>query len=299
MTRQAESSSPPAWSASDLSKNPHEAVDKADRVHAMFAAIADSYDLNNRVHSLWRDQAWRRKAVALCDVQPTDRVLDVACGTGDLAEAFARAGAASVRGVDFTEEMLAIARRKAARRRPAGESAPQFECADAMALPFDDASFDIASIAFGIRNVREPASALREMRRVLRAGGRLVVLEFSEPRTALLRLASRHGPETPKLKGVRQMATKRFGQIRHLVKLRGPVLKHPLLDLLCAVRGVAALGQPIHKRCRYEIEYRFHSSVPESRTKPPSSACAKSQSHSRRRTRSPSRNAEAKASRSL
>ena len=191
MTRQAESSSPPAWSASDLSKNPHEAVDKADRVHAMFAAIADNYDLNNRVHSLWRDQAWRRKAVALCDVQPTDCVLDVACGTGDLAEAFARAGAASVRGVDFTEEMLAIARRKAARRRPAGESAPQFECADAMALPFDDGSFDIASIAFGIRNVSEPASALREMRRVLRAGGRLVVLEFSEPRNAVLRLASR------------------------------------------------------------------------------------------------------------
>ena len=105
MTRQAKSSSPAAWSASDLAENPHAAADKADRVRAMFAAIADRYDLNNRVHSLWRDQAWRRKAVALCHVQPADRVLDVACGTGDLAEAFARAGAASVRGVDFTEQM--------------------------------------------------------------------------------------------------------------------------------------------------------------------------------------------------
>jgi demethylmenaquinone methyltransferase/2-methoxy-6-polyprenyl-1,4-benzoquinol methylase len=191
MTRQAESSSPPAWSASDLSKNPHEAVDKPERVHAMFTAIADSYDLNNRVHSLWRDQAWRRKAVALCEVQPADCVLDVACGTGDLAEAFARAGAASVHGVDFTEEMLAIARRKAARRGPPGESAPHFQCADAMNLPFEDARFDIVSIAFGIRNVRDPAAALGEMRRVLRIGGRLVVLEFSEPRNAVLRWASR------------------------------------------------------------------------------------------------------------
>jgi len=163
-------------------------MDKADRVRAMFAAIADSYDLNNRLHSLGRDQAWRRRAVGLCDVRPSDHVLDVACGTGDLAQAFARARPASVCGVDFTEPMLAIARRKAARRRcAAGEPMPTFQHGDATSLPFDDRSFDIASIAFGIRNVSDPQRAMKEMRRVLGAGGRLLVLEFSQPKNTILR----------------------------------------------------------------------------------------------------------------
>jgi demethylmenaquinone methyltransferase/2-methoxy-6-polyprenyl-1,4-benzoquinol methylase len=188
MTRQGKSSSHAVWSASDLEGNPHEAADKADRVRAMFAAIADSYDLNNRLHSLGRDQAWRRRAVDLCDVRPGDRVLDVACGTGDLAEAFARARPASVCGIDFTEPMLAIARSKAARRRrPAGEPMPTFRHGDALSLPFGNASFDIASIAFGIRNVSDPLRAMKEMRRVLGAGGRLVVLEFSQPKNTILR----------------------------------------------------------------------------------------------------------------
>lgn len=163
-------------------------MDKADRVRAMFAAIADSYDLNNRLHSLGRDQAWRRRAVGLCDVTPGDRVLDVACGTGDLAQAFARAGAASVCGVDFTEPMLEIARRKAARRqRASGEPMPTFRHGDATALPFEDGRFDIASIAFGIRNVSDPLRAFKEMRRVLGAHGRVLVLEFSQPKNTILR----------------------------------------------------------------------------------------------------------------
>src|SRR5688572_21867892 len=102
-----------AWEQADLIGNPHAAADKAERVRKMFAAIARHYDLNNRLHSLGRDQVWRRRAVALCQVRADDRVLDVACGTGDLTEAFARAGPASVTGVDFTPEMLAIARAKA------------------------------------------------------------------------------------------------------------------------------------------------------------------------------------------
>src|SRR4030095_11348253 len=89
MTRTEASSSTVAWTASDLRANPHDAPDKAERVQKMFAAIARRYDLNNRLHSFGRDQAWRRKAVAICEVQPTDDVLDVACGTGDLTEAFA------------------------------------------------------------------------------------------------------------------------------------------------------------------------------------------------------------------
>ena len=155
----------------------------------MFAAIAPRYDLNNRVHSLWRDQAWRRAAVALCQVQPADHVLDAACGTGDLAEALSAAGAAEVVGVDFTSEMLTLAEHKAQRlRRAAGIAMPRYKQADVMDLPFEDASFDIVSIAFGIRNVSDPAKTVREFQRVLRPGGRVVILEFSQPRNRLLRL---------------------------------------------------------------------------------------------------------------
>ena len=154
----------------------------------MFASIAHRYDLNNRIHSLWRDQAWRRAAVALCSVQPTDHVLDAACGTGDLAEAFAASGAAAVVGADFTAPMLTLAQQKAERiRRPSDVATPRYVQADVMELPFEDASFDIVSIAFGIRNVTEPAKAISEFRRVLRPGGRVVILEFSQPRNRALR----------------------------------------------------------------------------------------------------------------
>jgi demethylmenaquinone methyltransferase/2-methoxy-6-polyprenyl-1,4-benzoquinol methylase len=154
----------------------------------MFTAIARRYDLNNRVHSFGRDQSWRRRAVALARVRPTDAVLDVACGTGDLTEAFAAAGPASVVGLDFTAAMLELARVKARRlSRPADGRAPTYVQGDAMALPFAAESFDVVSIAFGIRNVLDPPTALGEFRRVLRPGGRLVVLEFGEPANPLLR----------------------------------------------------------------------------------------------------------------
>ncbi len=190
MTRCQPSSSEPAWSATDLAGDPHEAADKDDRVRRMFGAIAHRYDLNNRLHSFGRDQAWRRRAVHLCNVKPTDHVLDAACGTGDLAEAFAEAGAARVCGVDFTAQMLDIARLKAARRRPAIRRRLSYRLCDVMALPFDDASFDIVSIAFGIRNVTDPARTLREFRRVLRPAGRVVILEFSQPVNPVLRMAN-------------------------------------------------------------------------------------------------------------
>jgi demethylmenaquinone methyltransferase/2-methoxy-6-polyprenyl-1,4-benzoquinol methylase len=172
-----------AWTADTLSGNPHARRDKADRVQRMFSAIAGSYDLNNRLHSFWQDQAWRRAAVRLAQPSSTDRVLDVACGTGDLTLAFARArpAPASVTGLDFTPQMLDVARCKST------PSEASFIEGDAMSLPFADASFDILSIAFGIRNVSDPARALREFRRVLAPGGRLVILEFGQPRQAVLR----------------------------------------------------------------------------------------------------------------
>ncbi len=193
-SRPASSISSPqvAWTANDLKANPHEAGDKADRVQRMFGAIARRYDLNNRLHSFGLDQRWRKRTVALCQPGPTDDVLDVACGTGDLSEAFAMAGPRSVVGVDFTEAMLDLARHKSnARTWKAGSSTPIFQHGDAMDLEFDDESFDIVSIAFGIRNVADPGRAIGEFRRVLRPGGRLAVLEFSEPRNAILRSLNR------------------------------------------------------------------------------------------------------------
>jgi demethylmenaquinone methyltransferase/2-methoxy-6-polyprenyl-1,4-benzoquinol methylase len=188
MTPPASSSSEPVWTARDLEEGPHGTADKAHRVERMFAAIAHRYDLNNRVHSFGRDQAWRRAAVRMCDVTAADDVLDVACGTGDLTEAFADARPASVTGLDFTQEMLDLASVKAAgRRRAEGVPAPTYVKGDAMALPFADGAFSVVSIAFGIRNVAEPPLAMAEFRRVLRPGGRLVILEFSRPANPVLR----------------------------------------------------------------------------------------------------------------
>ena len=174
------------WTDRDLSVNPHEANDKAARVQRMFDAIARSYDLNNRVHSFGRDQAWRRAAVRAAQPTSTDEVLDAACGTGDLAQAFYRAGVRSVTGLDFTAGMLEIARHKAA---GAGYGI-QYVQGDATNLPYADGSFDIVSIAFGIRNVQQPNKAIMEFYRVLRPGGRLIILEFGRPRNPIARICN-------------------------------------------------------------------------------------------------------------
>ena len=169
-----------------LLRNPHAAADKRARVQRMFAAIAPSYDINNRLHSLWQDQRWRRKAVKLAHLRPGETVVDVACGTGDLAIAFAsRLSGGSVIGIDFTHAMLPLARHKSAIGNP--QSAITFSCGDALALPLPDACADVVSIAFGIRNVQDPARALQEFHRILRPGGRVIILEFSLPTNPLLR----------------------------------------------------------------------------------------------------------------
>jgi demethylmenaquinone methyltransferase/2-methoxy-6-polyprenyl-1,4-benzoquinol methylase len=138
----------------------------------MFASIARRYDTVNEVLSLGVHRGWRRAAVRLSGVKPGDRVLDSATGTGDLAVEFRRAGA-RVTGADFCLEMMQASR--------ARES---FVAADALLLPFRDGEFDVASIAFGIRNVDDPLRCLREMARVVKPGGRVVVLEFGQPRGA-------------------------------------------------------------------------------------------------------------------
>lgn len=173
------------WSAPDLA-DPHKLADKPARVRRMFSGIADSYDLNNRIHSFGRDQAWRRAAVGLARVKRSDVILDVACGTGDLMLAFAHQRPRRVVGVDFALPMLRQARRKAAEVR---WTELDHLAGDALALPLTDRSVDVVSIAFGLRNVADAAAALAEFRRVLKPGGRLVVLEFALPRRPLLRRA--------------------------------------------------------------------------------------------------------------
>ena len=149
----------------------------------MFASIAHSYDRANQVLSLGLHHRWRAAAVRLSRAGAGDRVLDCATGTGDLAIAFARVAGpgGEVAGTDFCEEILALAPGKAAR---AGVTA-RFHVADVTALPYRAGRFDVASIAFGIRNVDDPLRGLTEMARVVRPGGRVVVLEFGQPGGAL------------------------------------------------------------------------------------------------------------------
>lgn len=148
-------------------------------VHDMFADISSSYDRANSVLSLGIHHLWRRAAVRLSAAAPGDRVLDCATGTGDLAITFKKkVGAAGrVVGTDFCADMLAYAPAKAERENVDVE----WEVQDAMQLTYDDDSFDVASIAFGIRNVDDPVQALRSMGRVVRSGGRVMILEFGRP----------------------------------------------------------------------------------------------------------------------
>lgn len=177
--------SAPEWTQGNLA-NPHVVADKAVRVNRMFTAIAESYDLNNHLHSLWMDQYWRKVAVRMASVKPTDIVADVACGTGDLSLAFAKAGPRKVVGVDFCHAMLHGAVRKADSLGSGGGRISFFE-GDALRLPLEPQSVDVVSIAFGIRNVADWGRAIDEFHRVLKPGGRLIILEFSLPRNAILR----------------------------------------------------------------------------------------------------------------
>jgi demethylmenaquinone methyltransferase/2-methoxy-6-polyprenyl-1,4-benzoquinol methylase len=144
-------------------------------VRDMFDRITPVYDAMNRIMTAGLDQRGRRRAAREV-VRPGDLVLDACCGTGDLAIACARAGGI-VTGLDFSERMLDRARHKA----------PEIDwvVGDLLALPFPDASFDVATVGFGVRNVADLELGFRELRRVLRPGGRLACLEITRPRGAL------------------------------------------------------------------------------------------------------------------
>jgi demethylmenaquinone methyltransferase / 2-methoxy-6-polyprenyl-1,4-benzoquinol methylase len=146
-----------------------------DGVRTMFDRIAPVYDAMNRVMTAGLDQRWRR-LTAQAVVRPGDRVLDACCGTGDLALAAEKAGG-RVTGLDFSERMLERARRKS--------STVEWVRGDLLELPFEDASFDAATVGFGVRNVADLEEALRELARVLDPGGGLGILEITQPRGLL------------------------------------------------------------------------------------------------------------------
>lgn len=151
----------------------------SEAVHAMFSSIAPNYDRTNTALSLGVHHLWRTITVRESGAKPGDAVLDCATGTGDLAIAFKKTvGSGRVVGTDFCADMLSFAPGKA----NAMGLDIAFEVADAMDLPYADATFDIASISFGIRNVDDPSRCLAEMARVVRPGGRVVVLEFGQPK---------------------------------------------------------------------------------------------------------------------
>jgi demethylmenaquinone methyltransferase / 2-methoxy-6-polyprenyl-1,4-benzoquinol methylase len=154
-------------------------LDKSEpAISGMFSRIAGRYDFLNHLLSANADRRWRKRAAAALNGRHR-RVLDVATGTGDLALSIGRNGR-QVFGADFCLDMLVLARQKTGRRRDANPVA--FSAADALVLPFADASFDAVTVGFGVRNFADLSCGLIEMRRVLKPGGTLLVLEFSQPR---------------------------------------------------------------------------------------------------------------------
>ena len=153
---------------------------RAARVNDLFAAIAPRYDLINDLQSFGLHRFWKRRLVAFSGAQTGRRALDLCCGTGDIAFALARQGVA-VTGLDFSEPMLSVARGRQKKRGAALPGPVEFLQGDAMRLPFTDASFDLATVGYGLRNLADWATGLAEMRRVTRPGGRLLVLDFGKP----------------------------------------------------------------------------------------------------------------------
>ena len=161
--------------------------DKGEKIQQMFGAIAPRYDFLNRLLSFGVDRRWRKKAVRLLKYREGSRILDVATGTGDVALEIARSTPASVKitGADFCREMVELGEVKVSESPYAGRI--DFKVAPCEDLPFADNTFDSITIAFGIRNVVDRKLGLAEMWRVLRPGGRMIILEFSTPRSMLFR----------------------------------------------------------------------------------------------------------------
>lgn len=161
----------------------HSPEAKQRHVRRLFAVIADRYDLITRLLSYGQDGRWKRRLIALAAVEPGERALDLASGTGDLAYALARSGARPV-GLDVTLRMLQLARAKAT---TAGTRPVSWTVGDMGALPHPDAAFTLVTTGYGLRNVSDLGAAIDEIVRVLAPGGRLLSLDFNRPTNAVVR----------------------------------------------------------------------------------------------------------------
>jgi len=164
----------------DTINDNRQSPDFAGQVNRMFDRVAGRYDALNSVMTAGLHHRWRERAAARTGLGPGDAALDVCCGTGDMALELAGlvAPAGHVVGCDFSEPMLDLAREKAAERSAAGV---RFEWADALELPYDGERFDAVTVGFGVRNLADLDRGLREMARVLKPGGRAVILEITQP----------------------------------------------------------------------------------------------------------------------
>lgn len=153
---------------------------RAGRVVDLFAAVAPRYDLINDLQSLGMHRWWKRRMIGEAGVRSGERALDVCCGTGDVAFSLAAAGV-EVTGLDFSEAMLGVARRRG------DGSGVRFMQGDALSMPFESGAFDLVTVAYGVRNMASVELGLKEMMRVLKPGGRLVILEFGKPDNATWR----------------------------------------------------------------------------------------------------------------
>lgn len=160
---------------------------RARRVNDLFATIAPRYDLINDLQSFGLHRAWKRRMLQLAQIRPGVQALDVCCGTGDVAFALAHAGARVI-GCDFSGPMLEVARQRS-NRSSRGDEALIFLRADALALPFNSNQFDVLTIAYGLRNLADFRAGLAEMLRVLKPGGKILILDFGKPDFAPWRAA--------------------------------------------------------------------------------------------------------------
>jgi demethylmenaquinone methyltransferase/2-methoxy-6-polyprenyl-1,4-benzoquinol methylase len=159
---------------------------RAAKVNDLFAAIARRYDLLNDLQSFGLHRLWKRRIVRLAKVQPGDRVLDLCCGTGDIAFALAQRGAETI-GLDFSEKMLEVAESRRLKNSKLKTQNLKLMQGDAQQIPFPENSFDIVTVGYGLRNLASWERGLDEMLRVAKPGARLIVLEFGKPANALWR----------------------------------------------------------------------------------------------------------------
>jgi demethylmenaquinone methyltransferase / 2-methoxy-6-polyprenyl-1,4-benzoquinol methylase len=207
-------------------------AERANKVNELFTRIAGRYDLINDLQSFGLHRYWKKRVVKKARPRPGETALDLCCGTGDIALELARKGA-EVRGVDFSERMLEIARE---RQTKAGTAFArmQFISGDAQNTPFPEATFDIITIGYGLRNLASWETGLREMHRLAKPGGRLVILEFGKPENRIWR-------------GVYETYLKLFSPALGLVFCGDPAAYSYILESLKHYPGQRVVGEKMQE----------------------------------------------------